>query len=104
MLYAVKHVELPVPSHLDDLLKPAGIIALQYTALTVLDRRDGISSTELAHNSFVGVQSTSCARSTSASSSAGALTRTWSTAADQPHACRTRSCSTSTPTASSWWS
>lgn len=56
-LYTVKQVELAVRSHLDDLLKPAGITALQYTALTVLDRRDGISLTELAHNSFVRVQS-----------------------------------------------
>jgi DNA-binding MarR family transcriptional regulator len=57
VLYTVKQVELAVRSHLDDLLKPAGITALQYTALTVLDRRDGISLTELAHNSFVKVQS-----------------------------------------------
>jgi DNA-binding MarR family transcriptional regulator len=57
VLYTVKQVELAARSHLDDLLKPAGITALQYTALTVLDRRDGLSLTELAHNSFVKVQS-----------------------------------------------
>jgi DNA-binding MarR family transcriptional regulator len=57
VLYTVKQVELAVRSHLDDLLKPAGITALQYTALTVLDRRDELSLTELAHNSFVKVQS-----------------------------------------------
>ena len=57
MLYTVKQVELAARRHLDDLLKPAGITALQYTALTVLERRDDLTLTELAHNSFVKVQS-----------------------------------------------
>lgn len=57
MLYTVKQVELAIRRHLDDLLKPAGVTALQYTALTVLGRRDGLTLTELAHNSFVTVQS-----------------------------------------------
>ena len=57
MLYTVKQVELAIRRHLDDMLKPAGITALQYTALTVLWRRDGLTLTELAHNSFVTVQS-----------------------------------------------
>jgi DNA-binding MarR family transcriptional regulator len=57
ILYTVKQVELAIRRHLDDLLKPAGITALQYTALTVLRRRDGLTLTELAHNSFVTVQS-----------------------------------------------
>jgi DNA-binding MarR family transcriptional regulator len=56
LLYAVKQVELAVRSHLDDLLKPAGTTALQYTALTVLRRRDGLSSAQLARNSFVTPQ------------------------------------------------
>lgn len=57
MLYTVKQVELAARHHLDELLKAAGITALQYTALTVLQRRDGLTVTELAHNSFVKVQS-----------------------------------------------
>jgi DNA-binding MarR family transcriptional regulator len=57
VLYTVKQVELAIRRHLDDLLKPAGVTALQYTALTVLGRRDGLTLTELAHNSFVTVQS-----------------------------------------------
>ncbi|MYS86277.1 MarR family winged helix-turn-helix transcriptional regulator [Embleya scabrispora] len=56
LLYAVKQVELAVRAHLDELLRPAGITALQYTALTVLDRRDGLTSAELARNSFVTPQ------------------------------------------------
>ncbi|WTW92620.1 MarR family transcriptional regulator [Streptomycetaceae bacterium NBC_01309] len=56
LLYAVKQVELAIRAHLDDLLRPAGVTALQYTALTVLDRRDGLTSAELARNSFVTPQ------------------------------------------------
>src|ERR1700733_5508492 len=57
MLYLQKQVELAVRSHLDDLLKPAEITALQYTALTVLDRHPGLTSAQLARNSFVTTQS-----------------------------------------------
>jgi DNA-binding MarR family transcriptional regulator len=56
LLYAVKQVELVVRAHLDELLQPSGITALQYTALTVLDRRDGLTTAELARNSFVTPQ------------------------------------------------
>jgi DNA-binding MarR family transcriptional regulator len=59
LLYAVKQVELAVRAHLDELLRPSGITALQYTALTVLRRRDGLSSAQLARNSFVTAQSMS---------------------------------------------
>jgi DNA-binding MarR family transcriptional regulator len=57
VLYTVKQVELAARHHLDEVLRPAGITALQYTALTVLQRRSGLTVTELAHNSFVKVQS-----------------------------------------------
>jgi DNA-binding MarR family transcriptional regulator len=57
LLYAVKQVELAVRAHLDDVLRPSGITALQYTALTVLARRDGLTSAELARNAFVTPQS-----------------------------------------------
>jgi DNA-binding MarR family transcriptional regulator len=56
LLYAVKQVELAVRAHLDELLRPAGITALQYTALTVLERRAGLTTAELARNSFVTPQ------------------------------------------------
>lgn len=56
-MYAVKQVELAARAHMDELLKPTGITALQYTALTVLRRRDGLSSAQLARNSFVTAQS-----------------------------------------------
>ena len=57
LLYAVKQVELAVRSRIDGLVKPAGITVPQYTALTVLRRRDGLSSAQLARNSFVTAQS-----------------------------------------------
>lgn len=56
MLYLLKQVELAVRSHLDDLLKPAEITALQYTALTVLERHPDLTSAQLARNSFVTTQ------------------------------------------------
>ncbi|MBW8487516.1 MarR family winged helix-turn-helix transcriptional regulator [Actinomadura parmotrematis] len=57
LLYSVKQVELATRARLDELVRPAGITALQYTALTVLERRDGMSGAELARNSFVTPQS-----------------------------------------------
>jgi DNA-binding MarR family transcriptional regulator len=50
-------VELAVRAHLDDLLRPVGVTALQYTALTVLERRDDLTAAALARNSFVTTQS-----------------------------------------------
>src|SRR5215469_10484159 len=57
LLYLIKQVELAVRSHLDDLLRPAGLTALQYTALTVLERHPDMSAAQLARNSFVTAQS-----------------------------------------------
>ncbi|MER8010602.1 MarR family transcriptional regulator [Streptomyces sp. NPDC094149] len=57
LLYMVKQVELVVRSHLDELVRSAGITALQYTALTVLERHDGLSAAQLARDSFVTAQS-----------------------------------------------
>ena len=57
LLYAVKQVELVIRARLDDLLKPAGVTVLQYTALTVLERHDRLSAAELARRSFVTAQS-----------------------------------------------
>lgn len=59
LLYVLKQVELVVRSHLDDLVRPARLTALQYTALTVLERHPGLSSAQLARNSFVTAQTMS---------------------------------------------
>jgi len=57
LLYLIKQVELAVRQALDDVVATAGLTALQYTALTVLERHPGITSAELARNSFVRAQS-----------------------------------------------
>src|SRR3712207_1455600 len=58
LLYLVKQLELATRAHLDAVLKPSGVTALQYTALTVLARRPTMSSADLARASFVRAQST----------------------------------------------
>lgn len=57
LLYIMKQVELAVRSHLDEIFRPLGMTALQYTALTVLERHPNLSSAQLARNSFVTAQS-----------------------------------------------
>ena len=57
LLYLIKQVELAVRQALDDVVATADLTALQYTALTVLERHPGITSAELARNSFVRAQS-----------------------------------------------
>jgi DNA-binding MarR family transcriptional regulator len=59
LLYGVKRIELAVRAHLDELLKPSGITAVQYTALTVLEQHEGLPAAELARRSFVTAQSIS---------------------------------------------
>jgi DNA-binding MarR family transcriptional regulator len=57
MLYLVKQLELAVRAQLDEVLRPVAITPLQYTALTVLERRSDLSTAELARNAFVTDQS-----------------------------------------------
>jgi DNA-binding MarR family transcriptional regulator len=57
LLYLIKQVELAVKQALDDVVAAADLTTLQYTALTVLERHPGITSAELARNSFVRAQS-----------------------------------------------
>lgn len=57
LLYLIKQVELAVRQALDDVVATADLTAPQYTALTVLERHPGITSAELARNSFVRAQS-----------------------------------------------
>jgi DNA-binding MarR family transcriptional regulator len=58
-LYMVKQLELAIRAQLDEVLRPASITPLQYTALTVLERRSDLSTAELARNAFVTDQSAS---------------------------------------------
>ena len=57
LLYLIKQVELAVRQALDDVVATADLTTLQYTALTVLERHPGMTSAELARNSFVRAQS-----------------------------------------------
>ncbi len=56
LLYAVKQVELAVRARLDEVVRLAGLTTSTYTALTVLERRTGLTTAELARNSFVTPQ------------------------------------------------
>lgn len=56
-LYAAKRLELVIRARLDEMLRGSGVTTLQYTALTVLEHRDGVSAAQLARDSFVTPQS-----------------------------------------------
>jgi DNA-binding MarR family transcriptional regulator len=60
-LYLVKRLELAIRAVLDDVLRPHGLTAPQYTALSALAQRDdtrgdGLTSAQLARRSFVTPQ------------------------------------------------
>lgn len=57
MIYLVRQVELAARARLDDIVRPSGLTAPQYTALTVLEHRDDMTSAKLARDSFVTAQS-----------------------------------------------
>ncbi len=59
LLYVVKQVEQATRARLDELFRPVGLTALQYTALTVLQRHPDMTSAQLARNSFVSGQAMS---------------------------------------------
>jgi DNA-binding MarR family transcriptional regulator len=54
----LKHVELAVRARLDEIVRPSGLTALQYTAMTVLERHPDLTGSHLARRSFVTAQST----------------------------------------------
>jgi DNA-binding MarR family transcriptional regulator len=54
--YLVKRVERALRTRLDAALEPLGVTTTEYTALSVLARRSGLSSAQLARRSFVSDQ------------------------------------------------
>jgi DNA-binding MarR family transcriptional regulator len=56
LLYLIKQVELAIRSRLDVAVRNEGLTVVQYTALTVLERHPGLTSAQLAKNSFVRAQ------------------------------------------------
>ncbi|BDZ46053.1 2-hydroxyacyl-CoA dehydratase [Naasia aerilata] len=57
LLYLIKQVELAIRARLEAETRGVGLTVVQYTAMTVLERRPGLTSAELAKNSFVRAQS-----------------------------------------------
>lgn len=57
LLYLVKQLELAVRVEIERVTTIAGLTAIQYTALTALERHPGITAAQLARNSFVRAQS-----------------------------------------------
>lgn len=55
-VYAIKQLELGLRPRFLEASAAAGMTGAQYTALTVLQRRPGITSSELARRSFVRAQ------------------------------------------------
>lgn len=54
--YVIKQVELALRPLFNEICTDAGLSAAQYTALTVLQRRPDLTSSELARRSFVRAQ------------------------------------------------
>lgn len=55
-IYLVKQTEAAIRAHLDLTLRRHNLATAQYTALTVLRHREGLSSAQLARRSFVKPQ------------------------------------------------
>lgn len=56
-IYVVKQLELAIRAHLDRICRERGVTTTQYTALSVLRVRPGMSSAQLAVRSFIKPQS-----------------------------------------------
>lgn len=54
--YVIKQIELALRPYIEGACASAGMTTAQFTALTVLERRPGITSSELARRSFVRAQ------------------------------------------------
>jgi DNA-binding MarR family transcriptional regulator len=57
--YVVARLDRAVRREIDDRVRPHGLTATQYTALSVLARRTGLSNAQLARRSYVTPQSMS---------------------------------------------
>src|ERR1700743_3022372 len=57
LIYMLKQVELAVRARLDEIVRPAGLTALQYTALSVLERHTDMSLAQVARASVFTAQS-----------------------------------------------
>jgi len=56
LMYLVKRLEMAERSRMEEVLRPHGVTLHQYTALSILERREGLSSAQLARRHFVTPQ------------------------------------------------
>ena len=56
LMYLVKRLEMAERARMEELLRPHGVTLHQYTALSILERRQGLSSAQLARRHFVTPQ------------------------------------------------
>jgi DNA-binding MarR family transcriptional regulator len=56
LTYLVKRLEMAERARLEEALRPLSVTLHQYTALSILERREGLSSAQLARRHFVTPQ------------------------------------------------
>jgi DNA-binding MarR family transcriptional regulator len=56
LTYLVKRLEMAERARMEEVLRPLGVTLHQYTALSILQRREGLSSAQLARRHFVTAQ------------------------------------------------
>src|SRR4051795_12541920 len=56
LTYLVKRLEMAERARMEEVLRPLGVTLHQYTALSILERREGLSSAQLARRLFVTPQ------------------------------------------------
>ena len=56
LTYLIKRLEMAERARMEEVLQPLGVTLYQYTALSVLERRGGLSSAQLARRNFVTPQ------------------------------------------------
>jgi DNA-binding MarR family transcriptional regulator len=56
LTYLIKRLEMAERARMEEVLQPLGVTLHQYTALSVLEHRGGLSSAQLARRNFVSPQ------------------------------------------------
>ena len=56
LTYLIKRVEMAERARMEEVLRPLGVTLHQYTVLSILDGREGLSSAQLARRHFVTPQ------------------------------------------------
>jgi DNA-binding MarR family transcriptional regulator len=56
LTYLVKRLEMAERARMEEVLRPLGVTLHQYTALSILERREGLSSAQLARRTYVTPQ------------------------------------------------